>query len=760
MARKSQQYTNPFLKAKVRSAPTGDISRSTINDAISLHQQGRLSEAKAIYELILKADPKNSDALHLLGVVAYQHQEYQVAVDLIGYSLEINPNNHEAYSNRGNALMGLKQFEAALKCFDLAINLNPNFADAHYNKANTLIELKEFEAALVSFDLTISLNPNFADAYCNRGNAMLKLKQFESALESFDLAISISPDLAEAYSNRGIALTRLMQFEAAMESLDRAFSLKPDSAEVSLNRGTTLMQLKYFAVALTNFDKAISLKPDYAEAHSIRGNALLKLNQVEAAVESFGRALSLEPDFSYLLSTILFTRMTMCDWQNYQRSKAELALKIKNNAKAATPFMLGAISDSLSALLKVALDYTQDMHPAAAQPRWSGQRYGHKKIRVAYISCDFSIHPATLNNIGVWERHDRVRFESIAISYGPVYPEDTTPQGQMRARLVKAFDQFLDVGDKSDEQIAKLVLALEVDIAVDISGTMGGGRQGIFAKRPAPVQVNLYSFTSGAPYMDYIVADRVVIPSEHEMGYTEKVVCLPDTYFSSDTSRQVSERQFSRSELGLPESGVVYCSFNGTYKINPQMFDVWMRVLLQVPGSVLWLQGNSQEKVKENLRREAQSRGVDPNRLVFAEKIDSMADHLARHRAADVFLDTLPFNAQTTAGDALWAGLPVLTCLGQSSFGRIAGSMLMALGMPELVMRDMPSYEAMAVRLGKDAGLVQQLKDKLNRQRLSSPLFDVDRLTRHMETAYEQMHKRVQQGLGPHAFGTEARDLI
>jgi predicted O-linked N-acetylglucosamine transferase (SPINDLY family) len=298
---------------------------------------------------------------------------------------------------------------------------------------------------------------------------------------------------------------------------------------------------------------------------------------------------------------------------------------------------------------------------------------------------------------------------------------------------------------------------MEVDIAVDISGTMQGSRQGIFAHKPAPVQVNLYGYTSGAPYIDYIIEDRVVIPPEHEVGYTEKVVCLPDTWFSSDTSRVVSERQFKRSELELPEQGVVYCSFNNAYKFNPQMFDVWMRILQRVPGSVLWLQGGGQEKVKENLRREASARGVDPARLVFAHKIESMAEHLARHRAADVFLDTLPFNAQTTAVDALWAGLPVLTCLGASGMGRIAGSVLMALGLGELVTTSLEDYEEQAVRIGLQSGYAKSLKEKLESNRVDAPLFDTARLTRNMERAYEQMQERVQQGLGPQAFEVGAK---
>jgi predicted O-linked N-acetylglucosamine transferase (SPINDLY family) len=517
-----------------------------------------------------------------------------------------------------------------------------------------------------------------------------------------------------------------------------------------------LSELEKYEESIRYFDKAIKLQENLVGAHVNKANALRKLSQYEPALECFERAFGLNPRYEHLLGELLHTRMQLCQWAEYEQRVQELTGKALDGNQVSTPFPMLSATGSLPVLRKAAETYSQDKYPASAQPKWNGQRYEHARIRVAYVSCDFKVHPATLNNIQIWEKFDRTKFELVAISYGEVYQEDATSQGQMRGRLVRAFDQFLDVGDKSDEQIAQLMLELEIDIAVDLSGLTSGGRQGILAHRAAPVQVNFYGFTSGAPYIDYIMADRVMIPPEHQHGYTEKVVYLPDTSVGVDTSRQVSSRQFTRGELGLPESGVVYCSFNNVYKINPQIFDVWMRVLLQVPGSVLWLQGGSQEKVKENLRREAQVRGVQPDRLVFAARMELMADHLARQSAADVFLDTLPFNAHTTAADALWGGLPVLTCLGGSSFGRVAGSMLMALGMPELVMSDIQAYEAMAVALGKDAGLVRQMKDKLGQQKKSAPLFDMQRLTHHVERAYEEMHARVREGLLPKALEERA----
>ena len=689
--------------------------QARLTQGVALHKQGLLEHAKQIYEEVLKSNPRHFDALHLLGLIAHQSKHYQKAADLISKAIEINPKSAAAYSNLGNTFSELKQFDAAIMSYGKAVSLKPNYTEAYYNRGLILMRLGLLEASLQSFNKAISLKPNYAEAYSNRGNCLKALKKFDEAIQSYNKAISLKPDYAEAYSNRGAAFKELNQLEAAIENYNKATFLNCEFAEAYLNQGEIFKELSQFAAAVKCYEKALVLRPE--------------LDNVEGM--------------------LMHSRMHICDWSNFVNRVIELTQKVQFGAKVIMPFQTLSLTGSMPVQRQAAEIYSQDKYPAAAKPVWSGQRYEHARIRVAYVSCDFKLHPAALNNIGMWERHDRDKFELIAISYGPVFQEDATPQGQMRTRLVKAFDRFLDVGDRSDEQIARLMREMEVDIALDLSGTMQGSRQGIFAHRPAPVQVNLYGYTSGSSYMDYMLSDRVVIPPESQWGYTEKVVYMPTAWLANDPTREVSERQFKRSEMGLPEVGVVYCSFNNAYKMNPQMFDVWMRILQQVPGSVLWLQGSGQDKVKENLRKEASVRGVDPARLVFADKIESMAEHLARHRLADVFLDTLPFNAQTTAVDALWAGLPVLTCMGEGVIARMAGSVLMALGLEELVSKDWPEYEAHAVRIGLEAGYAKSLKEKLERNRKDSPLFDTKRLTRNMERAYEQMHERVQQGLGP-----------
>jgi predicted O-linked N-acetylglucosamine transferase (SPINDLY family) len=375
-------------------------------------------------------------------------------------------------------------------------------------------------------------------------------------------------------------------------------------------------------------------------------------------------------------------------------------------------------------------------------PLWRGETYAHERIRVAYISADFRAHAAATLTAGMFEQHDRRHFEVIGASFGP---DDRSP---MRARLSSAFDSFLDVREKSDAEIAALLRHMEVDIAVDMMGFTEGCRPGILAQRPAPIQVNFLGFpgTMGAPYMDYVIGDEVVIQERAHPFYREKVVTLPHSFMPSDSTREIAARVFSRLEEGLPEDGFVFCCFNASYKINPRIFDVWMRLLTKVPGSVLWL-GQANAEAQRHLRDEAQRRGVPAERLVFARFVDSAAEHLSRLGLAGLFLDTMPYNAHATANDALWAGVPVLTCAGESFAGRVAASLLHAVGLAELVTDSLQAYEDRASELARNPDALACAKEKLARNRAVAPLFDTARYVRHLESAYAEMWRRSQHGL-------------
>jgi predicted O-linked N-acetylglucosamine transferase (SPINDLY family) len=380
---------------------------------------------------------------------------------------------------------------------------------------------------------------------------------------------------------------------------------------------------------------------------------------------------------------------------------------------------------------------------------WKGQRYRHGKIRVAYLSADFREHAVAYCVAELIELHDRSRFEIVGASFG------TDDGGATRARLVRTFDRFIDLRPLGDRAAAKLLCEAEIDIAVDLMGHTRAARSGILAHRPAPVQAGYLGHpgTVGADFLDYILADKFALPEKHQAFFSEKVVYLPDSYQANDRRREIAAEARTREEVGLPAEGFVFCCFNNSYKINPRMFDVWMRLLAGVPGSVLWLFEDI-ASVGSNLRKEARARGVDPDRLVFAPRLPA-AEYRARCRLADLCLDTLPYNGHGTTGDMLWCGVPVLTCAGTTFPGRVAGGLLRAVGLPELIVRDLAEYEETALRFASDRTLLAELRGRLARNRSSAALFDTDRFRRHIESAYTTMWEIAQHGEDPRSFAVE-----
>jgi len=643
--------------------------------AVTLHQQGRLGEAQALYETLLKSNARHADALHLLGVIAAQTGQHQRAADLIAKAIAINPGNAGYYSNRGNALLALKQYEAAIGCYDQAIRIQPDFADA----------------------------------YGNRGNALQSLKQLDAAVASYDWAIRLKPDYVEAYSNRGNALQALKQYDAAIAS----------------------------------YDQAIRIRPDHADAHHNRGNALHGFKQLEAAVVSYSNALKIKPDYDYLFGLLLNTRMWVCDWTGYEEQIAGLKARIERGMKCSSCFTVLTLIDLPAIQRKSAEIWVADKHPGSDVLGSISKRARSPKIRIGYYSADFHNHATTWLMAELFERHDRSRFELIGFSFGP------DRQDEMRQRVSAAFDQFIDVRMKSDQEVAQLSRLLGIDIAVDLKGYTQDNRMGIFSYRAAPVQVSYlgYPGTVGAPYMDYLIADRTLVPEHSRQHYSEKIVYLPGSYQVNDRQRRISQRSFTKVEVGLPEQGFVFCCFNNNYKITPVMFDSWVRILNAVPGSVLWLFEDN-VTAATNLRKEAERRGLDTTRLVFAKRME-LSEHLARHRLADLFLDTLPCNAHTTASDALWAGLPVLTQIGESLAARVAASLLNAVGLPELIAETQAQYELLAIELANNPDRLLDIKARLQQNRLTAPLFDTDLYTRNLEAAYMAMYERYQADLPP-----------
>ncbi|HEY4446283.1 MAG TPA: tetratricopeptide repeat protein [Steroidobacteraceae bacterium] len=704
---------------------------------------GDWAKAERLCRAILSAHADYFDALSLLGIIAAETQHLPDAAALFERAVASNPLDAAVNYNYGSVLKRLKRFDEALDRYQCALHIKPDIAQAYYDRGDIQIELGRPGEALDSYEIALRIKPDYAQAHNNRGVALQALGRHEDALESYERALKISPDHADANYNHGLALRELGRIEEALGSYDRALEITPDHAEAHNNRGVALQALTRFEESRESFERALQFKPSLAEAWYGLGNALSELGRFEQALDSYERGLELDPEQRWLAGARLLTQMQLCDWRDLDKKIAELDAAIRQDKQYTVPFPVLALRDSLSLQRRAAEIWSDEAHRAIPVPSWIETRSRRGKIRLGYYSADFHDHASAYLMAELFESHDRARFDLVAFSFGP------DKRDAMRQRLSAAFDRFLDVRTSSDREVAQVSREMDIDIAVDLKGFTQHARHGIFANRAAPVQVNYlgYPGTMGASYMDYIIADRTLIPQQSLPHYTEKVVYLPNSYQVNDRRRQIADRQFSRAELGLPAAGFVFCCFNNSYKITPQTFDSWMRILERVERSVLWLLEDNRTAAN-NLRREAQARGVSAARLIFAPRMP-LPEHLARHRAADLFIDTLPCNAHTTASDALWAGLPVLTRQGESFAARVAASLLNAIGLPELITTTQEQYEARAIELGASPGRSAHLRRTLSENRLTAPLFDTELFTRHIEDAYTQMYERLRAGLNP-----------
>jgi protein O-GlcNAc transferase len=569
--------------------------------------------------------------------------------------------------------------------------------------------------------------------------------RFEEAARLMGLAIAANPSSADACYNRGCALQQLQRHEEALACFARAVALKPDYPEALINRGTVLMAMHRHAEAIASFDRALRLSPGDVEALSNRAASHFALRNYGEAASGFEHVLALAPQFPYAKGNLALGRAYRCDWRDWADIRGGLAAGIDAGEATIAPHGATLLLEDAERQLRSAERWVQDRHPPAATPMWKGETYRHDKIRIAYLSADFHAHATAFLMAGVFERHDRTSFEIALVSFGPDDKSD------MRARLRNAADRFLDCARKSDAEIAAELRRLEIDIGVDLKGFTENSRPGIFAHRFAPLQINYLGHpgTMGAPYIDYILADAVLIPPGEEHHYSEHIIRLPDCYQANDDRRPIATPP-SRAQAGLPETGFVFCSFNAAFKITPPVFDLWMRLLAAAEGSVLWLLDDNPAAV-ENLKQAAAKRGLSPSRLIFAPRIPA-AEHLARQRLADLFLDTLPCSAHTTASDALWAGLPVLTVAGASFAGRVAASLNSAIGMTDLNAPSLPAYEALALALARDPARVRRLKAILAQNVKTGPLFDTARFTRHLESGFRQAWERQNRGQRPAGF--------
>ncbi len=707
---------------------------------VALHGVGRLQDALASFDNAIARKSDYAEAFNNRGAVWRQLGRSETALEDFDSALTIDRNYVNALNNRGNILVALKRFEEALASLDSALSLAPDNPEASNNRGNASMGLGDFEEALSRFERALKLRPDYAEAMSNRGNALMRLRRIDDALASYDRALVLKPDFSEAHVNRGLALVQLNRVGEALSCFDRALSFEPRSADACLNRGIALLALGRASDAVKSYDRAIACRSGFVEAHVNRGNALRALAQFEEAQASYMRALCLRPDQPFLFGDWLHAKMKACEWSGLSAAFQALETKVEARTAAATPYAVLATPLSAACQKLAAETYIRQSSFRVSEKRPTANRFRNgrrgDRIRLGYFSSDLRDHPVARAIVELIEEHDRTRFEVIAFSSGP------PSNDQMRVRLSQAFDKFIDVHAVADTDVVAMARRMGIDIAIDLNGYTEGARPQLFATRVAPVQVSFigYPGTTGADYIDYKIADAVVLPEGLKAHFMEKIAFLPNCYLTSDVAGCLLDPAPARASAGLPESGFVFCCFNNSFKITPKEFDVWMRLLRRVPSSVLWLVDDNSTATL-NLRLEAENRGVSGERLVFAQRLDLRA-HLARQQLADLFVDTFHYNAHTTAIGALWAGVPVLTTLGNTFAARVGATLLHAVGLPELVCQSVAEYEATALEFATNSGAITLLRRKLAGLRAASPLFDIKQYARHLETAFEEMWER------------------
>ena len=742
---------------------------------------GRCEDALAAYESVLARVPHNLDAQNGRVIALRELGRHDEALACCEQIIKANPNYVPALISRGNLLLKLDRAEAALADFEKVIGLWPDDAEARNNRGLALYALDRHLDALTSYDEAIAREPLHWGALNNRGVVLHKLERLEEALAAFDRALAVYPDYRDALVNRGEVLKVLDRAGEALASYERALALKADDVDVLYKSALLLAGQQDFHNALACYEQMLMLAPESVEAHIGKGSILGHFGQHEESLLVFERALSIRPDDTDLLGRRAYAHArlqrydearvgyervlaldpgnlhilgelascyaSICDWEGGARIVEEIGQSVTDGI--ISPFVLLGLPISTAALSECTTRFVKLNVPKREPLVRERSVPDSGRIRIAYLSADFRRHATSYLAAGLFEQHDRSRFEVIGVSFGP---DDGS---EMRARVRGSFDQFHDVYSAGDREGAQLLQELGVDIAVDLMGHTKLGRPGLLAYRPAPIQVAYlgYPGPTGEDFIDYLIADRIVLPPEQQSLYPENVVRLPDSYQVNDSKRPIAERAPSRSDMGLPENAFVFCSFNQIWKFNKPVFDIWMRLMRAVEGSVLWLI-KSNDLAHANLRKYAQAHGVDPQRLVFAPNCEQSV-HLARLQLADLILDTLPCNAHTTASDALWVGVPLVTCMGETFAGRVAASVLHAVGLPELVTDNLEDYEALALKLGTDRALLAAVNSKLARNRLTHPLFDTARFARHIEAAYTIMWERWQRGEPPKAFDVD-----
>lgn len=681
-----------------------------LTHATRLFRAGKIAEAARHCSKVLRENPQSLGALSLLGVIRERQGDWAQAVILFRKALAIDPRSPPVLINLGIALLMSGSAAEAAGVLEKAVVRDPRQAMAHRALGAAFQRLGRGQEAADSFRNALSLHPNAADLHLDLGATLLSLRQAQAAIESLWQAVAINPNLVEAHRTLGLAFRDIGRNEAALESFEAALRIN---------------------------------SRDIATLNSL-GNLHKREGRYDAAIAAYDKILELDQSDANALSMAVFVRRQICDWARLDQLERSLIEHVHNDTAAILPFPFLAVSDDPEEQLRCARQFWIRRASSSASARFAPQN--RDKLRIAYLSSDFHDHATARLMAQLFEEHDRSQFDILAFSYGP---HDASP---MRDRLLGAFNEFIDIRSVSDADAAQMILDKGVDILIDLKGHTDDARLGILSYRPAPVQAHYIGHpgTLGTDCVDYLIADPIVVPTENERYFVEQIVYLPHSYQVNDRKREITTFDIIRGHYGLPENRFVFCNFNNSYKISPMVLDVWVNIIKETPDSVLWLLSDNHQ-AEQNLRFEAQRRGISAERLVFAPRVP-VPEHLGRHALADLFLDTWPYGAHTTGSDALWAGLPLVTFRGRSFASRVCASLLEAVGLSELIATDLEGYSQLAIELAATPLRLKQIRATLCERRDIAPLFDPGSTCRSLEEAYRQMWRIRCSGEAPRAI--------
>jgi len=726
--------------------PGPDLN-NLFHQALTAHRAGQFDIAATLYREVLSHSKKQFAPLHLLGVIEGQRGNLAEGIRQITKAIRLEPRSAEAHLNLGRLQGEAGDLVNAERNLRKAIAFDPQSALAYSNLAAVYRRMKRYDQAKVAADYALQIDPNEWMALINRGNALLALNRPDDAKADYERAAAMHPSAPEPWIGLGDISCKRREIKVALEHTQKALALAPKSAEARLLQARLLEMRHLYEEALIAIEQALAAAPNLIDADILRSRILFAAKRYPEAIPVLERIIRSHPHTVSLKGQLFVSKMMICNWDRYEKDRLACVRAVETDPTHVMPYDSVIVTQDPAHHLACAVEYAKENFPKV-ETVWRGPLCAHEKIRIGYISPDFREHAVGHLIASLFGRHDKARFELYGFS-------TATDESALHVRIKSAFDHFIDIGPMNHEQAAQCIRDNEIDILIDLAGHTRHSGLNAMAFKPAPVQVTWLGFpgSTGAPFMDYIIADPTVIPAEHDSFYSEKVVRLPDTYQPNDGDLKIAESP-SREAVGLPPNGLVFCCFNNTFKITPEVFDIWMRLLGQIEDSVLWLfEGNA--TAKANLIKEAAAREISPERIVFAAHAD-YATYLARMQLADLFLDNNYWNGHSTASDALRCGVPVITCQGSSFASRVASSLLRAIEMPELVTISLDEYEALALKLARDPARLAAIKAKLAKNRLTTPLFDTGRFTRHLEVAYQTMYERAQRGEPPAAFAVEA----